>query len=163
MRFQMRPQNLYTRNCIITLIAFVCMFYTACNSLEYYAIIGSVHKVWEVCYQFLSLAVQRGNSSIAPHTNVENVLRQTADSATLTFSHILISLWIQWYCNCLSPVCLAVCLPNWWLWWLIENLRNSAGNGGISRGITRDIQAPLPAGFRRFDEKVDWKSAESRR
>ena len=34
---------------------------------------------------------------------------------------------------------------------LIENLRNPAGNGGISRGITQDKQAPLTAGFRRFD------------
>ena len=33
---------------------------------------------------------------------------------------------------------------------LIENLRNPAVNGGISRGITRDIQALLTAGFRRF-------------
>ena len=39
---------------------------------------------------FLSLAVQRGNSSIAPHIKVENVVRQTAHSAILTFSHILI-------------------------------------------------------------------------
>ena len=44
---------------------------------------------------FLSLAVQRGNSSIAPHIKVENVVRQTAHSASLTFSHILISFWTQ--------------------------------------------------------------------
>ena len=52
-------------------------------------------QVCEVYYQFLSLAVQRGNSSIAPHIKVENVVRQTAHSASLTFSHILISFWTQ--------------------------------------------------------------------
>ena len=76
-------------------------------------------QVCEVYYQFLSLAVQKGNSSIArlqvcevcyqffefgcskrkqfycAAYKVENVVRQSAHSASLTFSHILISFWTQ--------------------------------------------------------------------